>query len=89
MELDRRIQDCQQIVETYKSWIGLLDLRRRAVLHLMLGSLALVLGILLGMVAAETGCVTPSANRRTGAGCTSSASWRCWRCAWRRGWRSY
>ena len=55
MELDRRIQDCQQIAETYQSWIGLLDARRAGVLHLLLGSLGLVLGILLCVVAAETG----------------------------------
>ena len=54
-ELDRRIQDCQQIAETYKSWIGLLDARRLGVLHLLLGSLALVFGILLCVVAAEAG----------------------------------
>jgi hypothetical protein len=55
MEMDRRIQDGQQIAETYQSWIGLLDARRAGVLHLLLGSLALVLGILLCVVAAETG----------------------------------
>jgi small-conductance mechanosensitive channel len=53
MELDRRIQDCQQIDEAYKSWVALLDARRLGVLHLLLGSLALVLGILLAAVAAE------------------------------------
>jgi small-conductance mechanosensitive channel len=53
MELDRRIQDCQQIDEAYKSWIALIDVRRLGVLHLLLGSLALVLGILLAAVAAE------------------------------------
>jgi small-conductance mechanosensitive channel len=55
MELDRRIQDCQQIAEAYQSWIGLIDVRRRGVLHLLLGSLALVFGILLCAVGAETG----------------------------------
>lgn len=53
MELDRRIQDCQQISQTYQSWITLLETRRRGVLHLLLESLTLVLGILLCMVAAE------------------------------------
>ena len=55
MELDRRIQDSQRIAETYKSWVGLLDARREGVLHLLLGSLALVFGILLCVVGAETG----------------------------------
>ena len=54
MELDRRIQDCQQIDDAYKAWLGLIDARRLGVLHLLLGSLALVLGILLVAVAAET-----------------------------------
>jgi small-conductance mechanosensitive channel len=55
MEMDRRIQDCQQIADTYRSWTVLLDARRRGVLHLLLESLALVLGILLFAVVAETG----------------------------------
>ena len=55
MEMDRRIQDCRQIAATYNSWIGILDARRRAVLHLLLGSLALVLGVLLCVVGAEAG----------------------------------
>jgi len=59
MELDRRIQDCQQIAATYQGWMGLLDGRRRGVLHLLMGSLGLVWGILLCVVAAE------SAVRRT------------------------
>jgi small-conductance mechanosensitive channel len=55
MELDRRIQDCRQIDEAYKTWIAQIDARRLGVLHLLLGSLALLLGILLAAVAAETG----------------------------------
>jgi hypothetical protein len=53
-ELDRRIQDVQQIGDTYKSWMALLDTRRLAVLHLLLQSLALVIGVLLCAIAAET-----------------------------------
>jgi small-conductance mechanosensitive channel len=53
MELDRRIQDCQQIAETYKSWMALLDARRVGVLHLLLGSLVWVFGILLCGTVAE------------------------------------
>ena len=55
LELDRRIQDTQQIADTYKSWVAILDARRVGVLHLLLGSMAWVLGILLIAVAAETG----------------------------------
>lgn len=54
-ELDRRIQDSQQIAQTYQGWIGVLDARRRGVLHVLLESLALVCGILLCLVAAEAG----------------------------------
>jgi small-conductance mechanosensitive channel len=55
LELDRRIQDTQQIADTYKNWIAVLDARRVGVLHLLLGSLAWVFGVLLVAVAAETG----------------------------------
>ena len=53
-ELDLRIQDVQQIGDTYKSWIALIDSRRLGVLHLLLQSLALVFGILLCAIVAET-----------------------------------
>ena len=52
-ELDRRIQDSQQLVDTYKSWNTTLETRRRGVLHLLLQSLAMVIGILLVAVALE------------------------------------
>ena len=54
-ELDRRIQDCQQLAEVYKSWIGLVDTRRHAVLHQMLQSFSIIVGILLGVVLAGSG----------------------------------
>jgi hypothetical protein len=46
-EFDQRIQDCQQLAGVYQSWSGLIGTRRRAVLHLLLGSLAEILAILL------------------------------------------
>jgi small-conductance mechanosensitive channel len=46
-ELDRRIQDCQQLAEAYRNWAALIDMRRTAVLHRMLQSFALVFGVLL------------------------------------------
>jgi small-conductance mechanosensitive channel len=46
-ELDQRIQDCQQLAGVYRDWSGLIGTRRRAVLHLLLGSLAEILAILL------------------------------------------
>jgi small-conductance mechanosensitive channel len=54
-ELDRRIQDCGEIVATYGKWITVLEARRRDVLHVMLWSFVWVLGILLAMVVAESG----------------------------------
>ncbi len=46
-ELDKRIQDCRQLAGVYRLWAGLVDTRRQAVLHLLLGSLAQILAILL------------------------------------------
>jgi small-conductance mechanosensitive channel len=46
-ELDKRIQDCRQLAGVYSVWAGLVDTRRRAVLHSLLSSLAEILAILL------------------------------------------
>jgi small-conductance mechanosensitive channel len=54
-ELDRRIQDCQQLAETYRTWAGTADSRRLGIFHQMMGSLALVFGVLLVMAAADFG----------------------------------
>jgi len=51
-ELDLRIQDCQQLAGIYRDWSGLIETRRRAVLHLVLGSLAEILAILLAAMVA-------------------------------------
>ncbi len=45
--LDHRIQDTKQLGTVYQGWSGFVEVRRRADLHLVLGSLAAVLGILL------------------------------------------
>ena len=45
--VDQRRDDANQLAGVYLSWDGLVDSRRRAVLHSMLGSLAAILGILL------------------------------------------
>jgi small-conductance mechanosensitive channel/peptidoglycan hydrolase CwlO-like protein len=50
-ELDKRIQDSQQLSDVYKRWSALLETRRRSALHLLLGSLAAVLAILLLVIA--------------------------------------
>src|SRR6185369_7868355 len=52
-ELDQRIQDCQQLAGVYRNWRALIETRRRAVLHLLLGSLAKILVILLAATLAN------------------------------------
>jgi hypothetical protein len=49
-ELDRRIQDSQQLADVYKRWSALVVVRQRASLHEMLFSLGVVLAILLAVV---------------------------------------
>jgi small-conductance mechanosensitive channel len=48
--LDQRVEDTKELVTVYQRWSALVENRRRAVWHLMLGSLAAALGILLGTV---------------------------------------
>ena len=45
-ELDQRIQDSQQLARVYRDWGSLIQVRRRAVLHLVLSSVAIILTIL-------------------------------------------
>jgi hypothetical protein len=54
-ELDRRIQDCQQLADAYRNWAGLVDARRTGVLHRMLESFAIVFGVLLLVAIADSG----------------------------------
>ena len=61
-ELDRRIQDCTQIADTYKAWSGLIDVSRRGVLRRLLRSLALVFGLLLAAVLVESLAQRPLRN---------------------------
>ena len=49
-ELDQRIQDCQQLSAVYRGWSALIETRRRALLHLTLGSVAEILAILLAAI---------------------------------------
>ncbi len=49
-EIDKRIQDSQQLGEVYKRWNAVVENRRQGVLHLLLISLSVVLGILLAVV---------------------------------------
>jgi small-conductance mechanosensitive channel len=54
-ELDRRIQDCQQLADAYRNWAGLVDARRTGVLHRMLHSFAFVFGTMLIFALADSG----------------------------------
>jgi len=54
-ELDKRIQDSQQLADVYKRWNALVETRQRGVLHLLLGSLAAVVGILLAVIVIDRG----------------------------------
>lgn len=54
-EIDKRIQDSQQLADAYKRWDALVETRRRGVLHLLLSSLAAVLAILLAIVLIDRG----------------------------------
>jgi small-conductance mechanosensitive channel len=45
--LDQRSEDTKELGEVYKGWTTLVALRRRGVLHLLQGSLAEILGIML------------------------------------------
>ena len=49
-ELDKRIQDCQQLADAYGRWGALVETRQRAALHLVLRSCAAILTILLAVV---------------------------------------
>jgi small-conductance mechanosensitive channel len=52
-ELDKRIQDCQQLAAAYQSWVELVEIRQRAALHLVLRSLLALFGIVLALVLAH------------------------------------
>jgi small-conductance mechanosensitive channel len=54
-EIDRRIQDCQQLAEAYRNWAGLVNVRRTGVLHRMLQSFAFVFCVLLVAGIADAG----------------------------------
>jgi len=49
-ELDKRIQDSQELAGVYRSWRSLVQARRQAVLHLLLISLAKILAIFLAAI---------------------------------------
>ena len=51
-ELDKRIQDSQQLAGVYQSWISMIKARRQAVLNLLLTSLAKILAIFLAAILA-------------------------------------
>jgi len=52
-DFDKRIQDEQQLQNTYDQWIALVHTHQRAALHGMIGSLLWILLIVLGVVVAD------------------------------------
>jgi small-conductance mechanosensitive channel len=64
--LDQRADDTKQLATVYQGWSTLVESRRRAVLHLMLGSLAAIFGVLLVAVLLNmaVGYAFPQAERR-------------------------
>ena len=66
-ELDHRIDDCRQLADVYSRWGGILQTRRRAVVHLVMASLAAVFAILLVAVLLHAGiyrALATGADRR-------------------------
>jgi small-conductance mechanosensitive channel len=49
-ELDKRIQDGQQLAQVYRSWSTLIQTRERAVVHLLMIALAKILALLLAAI---------------------------------------
>jgi small-conductance mechanosensitive channel len=54
-ELDKRIQDSQQLADVYKRWNAVIETKRRGALHLLLSSLAAVLAVLLAVILIDRG----------------------------------
>jgi len=54
-EIDKRIQDSQQLADVYKRWNALIEARRGGILHLLIRSLAAVLAILLAVILIDRG----------------------------------
>jgi small-conductance mechanosensitive channel len=54
-EDDKRVQDCQQLANVYKSWIGVVDSHQGSVLHQLLGSLGIIFTIVLVVVGVDRG----------------------------------
>ncbi len=53
-ELDRRIQDIQQLDTVYKRWSAVLDARVRGALQTLLRSLAVIFAVLLAVIVVDT-----------------------------------
>jgi len=49
-DIDKRIQDSQQLADVYTRWAAAVTARQKVLLHLLLQSLAVILAILLAMV---------------------------------------
>lgn len=54
-ELDKRIQDSRQLAEVYARWLTVTEVRRSAMLHMILRGLAAILAILLAVMLIDRG----------------------------------
>ena len=52
-EFDKRVQDCEQLASVYQHWSAVVATRRRGALHQSFGSLGIIFGILLVVVAVD------------------------------------
>jgi DNA repair exonuclease SbcCD ATPase subunit len=55
VDLDKRIQDSDQLAEVYTKWSALVAARRGSVLHLLLNSMGVVFAILLSAILIDSG----------------------------------
>ena len=54
-ELDKRSQDLKQLTDVYQRWLGVIAAREREILHQMLRSVTLILGVVLAALLATRG----------------------------------
>jgi small-conductance mechanosensitive channel len=63
-DIDKRVQDSQQLSDVYARWTAAVTARQKVLLHLLLQSLAIVLAILLATVVINQ-CIRHLFNRQT------------------------
>jgi small-conductance mechanosensitive channel len=66
VDLDKRVQDSDQLADVYTRWSAAVAARRSSVLHLLLNSIGVVLAILLGAILID-GAIRRAFGRQTDA----------------------